>query len=560
MNAVLENLIDHFRAAWRFRWSGLYVAWAVCLLGWAFVIWMPSTYLASARVFVDTRTTLSQVTQGLAVESNLESQLQRVRQALLSAPLLERVARETGLDARAITPQQRRKVINLLRERVDLTVNTQEGASGTYVISYTDTVRERAQKVVESLLNAFVENTMGGKRQSSEQAQRFLVEQIGDYERRLRAAEERLANFKRQNVGMMPGAQGDYFARLQGEMDELDKAKVALAIDERRRNEIQRQLQGEQPLVPSSAQPSALAGMSVGASLEAASPSPVGAASVGAPARVVPTSVGQGSGIDNASRIRETQARLDELSLRFTDDHPDVIALRETLEQLQQRQRQEIEGARRGDLNAQAGLRLSANPVFQSMQLQLNQVEVEMAAVRAQIDDHQARVASLRRLVDTAPNVEAQFARLNRDYDVTRMSYQALLERLERTRLGEEAAATGVVRFEVVDPPSADFAPIAPRRSLLIVFVLLAGIGAGAGIAYLLHQLNPVFSTARQISTITGLPVLATISMTWLEKQRARARKGLIAFGGTAALLLLTAALVLVAQNRAVLLVHEWLA
>lgn len=538
MGELFVKLMQHVRGIWRFRWLAVCVAWAVCLLGWLFVFLMPNTYAASARVFVDTRTTLSQVTQGLAVESNLESQIQRVRQALLGGPRLDRVARESGLDAHATSPQQRQAILARLREHIDISVNAQSGASGTYVISYTDAVRERAQKVVERLLSAFVEDTLGGKRQSSQDALRFLTDQIADNEQRLAAAEERLAEFKRQNVGMMPGAQGDYFARRQNEMEDLGKAKAALVVAERRRQEIERQLRGEQPL---------------------ASPTSGAVTTVRGSAGAGASGVGADSG-DTPTRIRETRARLDDLLLRFTEKYPDVVALRETLAQLQERQRQEVEAARRGDLSAQAGLGLSANPVYQNIQLQLNQANVDIAAARADIADREARVANLRRLVDTAPEVEAKFARLNRDYDVTRTRYQALVERLEKAHLGEEAEATGVVRFEVVDPPSADFAPVAPNRTVLIPFVLALGLGAGGALAYLLHQLRPVFLAPRQIAAITGLPVLGTVSMTWLEKNRVLARRGTVAFFGTTAMLILTAAFVLAAQYRAVRLIHEWLA
>ena len=540
MNELFEQVLHTLRGLWRFRWVAIGVAWAVCLVGWVFVILIPNTYAASARVFVDTRTTLSQVTAGLTVDSNLESQLLRVRQALLSGPLLEKVAHETGLDARAKTPAQLQAVIGALRDRIELAANTSGGVSGTYVISYRDTVRERAQEVVERLLNIFVRDTMGGKKEGSEEAERFLTEQIADYEKRLAADEERLANFKRQNVGMMPGAQGDYFTRLQAEMDALDKAKTSLGVSERRREEIERQVRGEQPFIPT---PTPAGGASAASSSAAA-----GAGSAGA------------FGADTAARIRQTQARLDELSLRFTDKYPEVIALRQTLADLQQRQKQEVEEARRGDLNAQAGLGLSANPVFQNIQLQLNQTEVESAALRAEVADHEGRIASLRKLVDTAPEVEAQFARLNRDYDVTRTHYQALVERLEKARLGQEAEATGVVRFEVVDPPSADFAPIAPKRPMFIIAVLLAGLGAGGVLAYTLQQLRPVFTLPRQVAAITGLPVLGVINMTWVEKQRSLALRSRFAAGAAVGMLFVVAAVVLASQNQAVRLVHQWLA
>jgi polysaccharide chain length determinant protein (PEP-CTERM system associated) len=539
MNQLFEQVVDTLRGLWRFRWVAIGVAWTVCLAGWVFVILIPNTYSASARVFVDTRTTLSQVTQGLAVDSNLESQLQRVRQALLSSPLLEKVAHETGLDARSRNPAQRQLLIAALRDRIDLTANTSGGVSGTYVISYRDTNRERAQKVVEQLLNVFVQDTMGGKKEGSEAADRFLMDQIADFEKRLAADEERLAAFKRQNVGMMPGAQGDYFTRLQAEMDALGKAKTELSVSERRREEISRQVRGEQPFI------------------SGPTPAPAASAIPGLPA---PGAAPAGAlGADTASRIRETQARLDELLLRFTEKHPDVIALRQALADLQQRQKQDIEQARHGDLNAQAGLGLTANPVFQSIQLQLNQTDVEIAAGRAEVADHEARIVSLRKLVDTAPEVEAQFARLNRDYDVTRTHYQALVERLEKARLGEDAEATGVVRFEVVDPPSADFAPIAPKRPLLIVAVLLAGLGAGGMLAYALHQIRPVFTLPRQLAAITGLPVLGVINMTWREKHRSLARRGHFAAVAAVGMLFVVGAVVLIGQNQAVHLVRQWL-
>ena len=55
--------------------------------------------------------------------------------------------------------------------------------------------------MVETLLNTFVEQTLGGKREGSEHAQKFLETQIKDYEQRLSAAEDKLAAFKKKNVG-----------------------------------------------------------------------------------------------------------------------------------------------------------------------------------------------------------------------------------------------------------------------------------------------------------------------------------------------------------------------
>ena len=84
--------------------------------------------------------------------------------------------------------------------------------------------------MVQILLDSFVSSTLGGKKESSAEAQKFLEDQIRENEQRLRDAEERLANFKKNNVGTMPGAEGDYFTRLQSEMEANKKAQVALSV------------------------------------------------------------------------------------------------------------------------------------------------------------------------------------------------------------------------------------------------------------------------------------------------------------------------------------------
>lgn len=536
MKALVEQLLERIRGAWRFRWVGLLAAWGVCLVGWSIVLFLPDSYEASARVFVDTRTALSRVTEGIGVGSDVDSQIQRVREALLGGPQLEEVVRQEELQLAGATPREKQDLIAKLRKRIQITSRDQSPA-GLYVISYTDRTRERSLRVVDRLLNSFVENTLSGKREGSEQAQQFLREQIADYERRLGAAEERLAAFKKQHVGLMPGTQGDYFSRLQSEMQALAKAQAELGIAQRRREELQRQLRGEQPLTGG------------GVSSAAGSSRSTGNA----------TAVAGAADNDTASRIREAQARLDDLLLQYTDRHPDVIALRATLEELKARQQADIDAVRRGDPGAAARIGLSANPIFQSIQLQLNQAEVDIAALRGAIADHQTRVADLRRMVDTAPEVEAQFARLNRDYDVTRAQYQALVERLERARLSEQAEETGVVRFEIVDPPSAAFKPVAPNRPLLIVAILLAGLAAGGALAYLLHQLRPVFGSVRQLNEITGLPVLGVVSMTWLEKHKALQRHGALVYAAAAFLLLLFGGVVFVVHPGVTQLLMRWM-
>ena len=524
MHSLIERIMTELQGAWRFRRYALAVAWAVCLIGWLVVLVIPDTYESHARVNVDTRTALRPLLQGIAVDPDVESQLNLVRQTLLGRANLEKVARQVGLDVTAVTPAQKSALLTDLSSRIEIalepaTVRDPRIPNTLYRIAYRDSNRENALQVVDVLLNSFVEGTMGSEREGTASAQRFLREQLAQYETRLAEAENRLAEFKKKNVGLVPGEQGDYFSRLQTEMREINRIEAALGVATSRRAELQRQLSGEAPFVPPTE----------GAVAQAASP-------IGTPQ-------------DTASRIQEAQSRLDDMLLRFTEKHPDVIAMRQTLDELRKRQEEEIAALKRGDLGAAAIAGAASNPIYQTIQLQLNQTDVEIAALRGELAEHRRNEAALRALVDTVPEVEAEFARLTRDYDVTRTQYNALLERLERARLSGDAEQKGVVKFNIVDPPAASFLPIFPNRPLLIIAVFVFGAGAGCAVAWLMHMLKPVFSSSRSLAEVTGLPVLGSVTRTWIEKQQAELRRGLLRYSAASALLLVLLVVAIVVQQ-----------
>ena len=507
---IVQQALDELHGAWRFRWPAIIVAWVVAIVGWVVVLVMPNTYEATARVYVDATTGLKPLLQGIAVEQDVDAQLNMVRQAMLGRTALEKVARETDLHLKAQTPQQMDALLRDLAKKIEINnVIDADGRRGgrpssdsLYLIRYQSGSRETSLAVVRELLDTFVEDTLGGNRSGSETAQRFLREQVDDYARRLGEAERALAEYKKQNLGLVPGEGGDYFTRIQMQTEAAKQARAELSVAMNRRAELERQLRGERQ--------SAVPGSAVG---------PTG----------TPTT-------ETAMRLAEAHKRLDDLTLRYTDKHPDVVATRETIRQLEQRQQEEIDAMRRGDGPTSSSL--AASPVYQNLQMALNQTEVEITTLRSKIALAESNIADLSRVANTAPEVEAEYARLTRDYEVTRAQYNSLLERLERAKLSEQADQTGIVTFDVIDPPMAAFAPVAPNRPLLLAGVFLGALAAGGGLAYLLNMLKPVFSNTRSLAEVTGVPVLGAVTAAWLSDVRERRRRELLVFASSCAGLL----------------------
>lgn len=201
MNDIYQQVLYYTNALWQRRWYALPVTWLVCAIGWTIVVLLPNSYTSEARIYVDTANVLEPLLQGLAVENDVEAELTFMQQTLLSRPNLQNVARMTDLDIKATTPAALERLIEGLQK------NTSLSSDGTnlFKVTFSDSDPVQARDVVQALLTIFVESNLGQSRKDLDAARRFIDEQIREYEIELAAAEQRLARFKQENTGVLPG-------------------------------------------------------------------------------------------------------------------------------------------------------------------------------------------------------------------------------------------------------------------------------------------------------------------------------------------------------------------
>lgn len=511
MHELLMQLITYAQGMWRYRWYALLVAWIVATAGWVWVYSLPNEYRAYTRVYVDTQSILRPLLRGLAIESDVQARVGMMTQTLLSRPNLEKVARKTDLDLRAENPAAFASLVSRLRGTIQL--QTDRRRNDLYTISYTDTNPRTAQRVVQALLDTLIEQTLDSSRTDTVTAQRFLDEQIHDYEQQLTEAERRLADFKKKHIGTMPSQGQSYYARLQAASEEIEKIRAALSVAENRRDELRKQLHAEEGNL-----------------------APTG-----------PTEI--------ENKIKERQKELDALLLRYTDQHPDVLVLRETIAQLQARKKAEQTEAR---TDRDRGLEL--NPIYQAVKIELSKAQVELAALRTQLVDRERKVEKLRKMVDTSTEVEAELTRLDRDYSVIRSQYDSLVKRRESARLSQQAEQNSDdIKLRVVDPPVLPRKPAGPNRLMYLSTVLFGGMAVGIGLAFLLNEMRPVFLNSRALREATGLPVLGSVSMKLMPKQRRKLRFELASFVLMAALLVMAYGGAVILQDKGVIIAQALL-
>jgi polysaccharide chain length determinant protein (PEP-CTERM system associated) len=497
MAEITAVLLNFLKAIGKYRWHAVVITWVVALIGWVVVLRLPNQYEASARVYVDTQSILKPLLSSMTTVPNLEQQVTFMRRTLISRPNVERLMRDVDLDVKAKDPKQHDKMVDELMSQIKVTGTERDDI---YTLTYVSDNPKLGKNVVSALLTIFVEGSFSGKKQDSEKAVQFIDDQIKTYEEKLAAAENSLKEFKLKNLGMLPGGgsgTGDFGGQLQAANDQLSQAKLELAEAEQARNAIRRQIDGE--------------------------PAKPGTVTVD-PALVDP---------ELEARIALAQKNLDNLRLQYTEQHPDVIANRRLLDQLLA-QKADLAKNKKRSLDPGA----SYSPMLQQLNVSLSQAEARVASMRARVAEYENRVARLRNQSTTAPEIEAQFSQLNRDYTVNRENYQKLVERRESARLsGDLSSATDMLQFRVIDPPTVPNHPSGPNRLRLFSIVFVGALVAGLAVAFLMSQLRPTFLSQSTLRDVTGLPVLGSIGMNWTPEQTVKRKRRLFALASSVLLL-----------------------
>jgi polysaccharide chain length determinant protein (PEP-CTERM system associated) len=360
-----------------------------------------------------------------------------------------------------------------------------------YTITYNNPNPKLGKDVVSSLMTIFVEGSFGGKKQDSEKAVQFIDDQIKSYEDKLAAAESRLKEFKLKHLGMLSN-QGDSTGKLADMNETLTQARMELAEAEQARNAIKLQIAGDAP--------------------------PLITADVTDSSDANPELDG---------RIAAINKNLDQLRLQYTEAHPDIVAAKRLLADLEKQKKEE---AKKHKKSADPGANYS--PMLQQLNVQLSVAEARVASLTARVNMLASRVDATRTQLTSAPEVEAELAQLNRDYQINHENYQKLVERRESAKLsGDLSSASDMLSFRVIDPPSVPLTPSGPNRIRLFTIVFGAALAAGLATALLLSQVRPTFLSQAALRDVTGMPILGTVSMTWTDAQKIKRKRRLWALG-----------------------------
>ena len=487
----MDGLYEQFRIAlhqvWRRRWLAMAVAWGVAVLGWLVIALIPSSYEAKARLFVQMQSILP--TQIGITPDERANQLMRLKQTLTSNENLVRVVRRTDLNSLVASERDMGGVVTGLRERILITAQPDgmiEIKATSNISGFSNGQNARtAAGTVQGLIDLFIERNLSGDRRETGQSLQFLDEELRRREVQLQEAEQRRMEFEQRFMGLLPG-EGSIGQRMSAARLELSNIEQQIAAGQGALNGLRAQL---------NATPQTLPGISDG------------------------TSTASG-------RLAALEGQLNQnLARGWRDSHPDIIALRQQIERI----RPAAAAERR------EGTTGMPNPGYVSLRAMLAEKEAQLAASAARRNQLQADLAQLGSRQSSEPGLAAEQSRLNRDYDVLKQQYDQLLGNREQVRLrGDMQTRTNPLNIQVVEPPSIPTVPVAPNRPIFLTLILFVALGAGIAVAFVAGQLQTTFPTQSRLASVTGLPVLGTVTEVITAPERVRRRQRLVWLGGAA--------------------------
>lgn len=496
MEELISQLQSSLKGIWKHRWVAVIVMWLVAVIGWLKVTTLPDDYQTTARVFVDTQSILKPLLAGMTSVPNVEQQVAIMSRTLLSRPNIDRVMRMVDLDVKATTPREHEMQVDELMSKLKI---SSTGSYDIYTISYNHRNPRLVRDVVQALLTIFVEGSFKGKKGESQKAVQFIDEQIKTYEEKLIAAENRVKEFKLKNNGLLPRQGVDYNSQLLTSADALNSARLELLEAEQARDAIKAQINGDEPILTAELSPAL---------------------------------------IDNPeldARISALNKDLDKLRMQYTELHPDIVAAKRLVAQLEARK---VEESKLRAASADPGKNYS--PMLQQLKVALTEADARVASIKARVAEFSARHERLVAQSNAVPEVESELAQLNRDYQINKDNYEKLIGRREAAKLsGDLSSTTDMMSFKIIDPPTIPVTPVGPNRPLLYSLVLLGAVLTGAAAALLFSQIRPTFLSPADLREATRLPLLGTVSMSWTEPERHKRRREQVLLGTALSTLLL---------------------
>jgi polysaccharide chain length determinant protein (PEP-CTERM system associated) len=519
--AVPRSWEDYVAIVARRRWWIVLPLFLTWLTVWGVSWLLPTTYTSDALISAE-QEKVSDIYVMENVNVNLQNRLQSTTQKVLSYASLERIIDRFKL---YVTPPRlsgffkSKDPVDQMRGDIKIELVGAPGYRGeffTFKIHYSADTPELAQQVNSELTSLFINENVRAQRQLSENTTAFLDSELADARIKMEQQEAEVSAFKAKHAGNLPGQLQSNVQILAGLQAQLASTQHALDTSKQQKIYLESLLQQYQ-----SAQ-----------------------ASLGGDSSVI-----SAQALDKV--LQDLRLQIQNLRTRYTDDHPDIVALKDKIaktETLRKQNEAEIASHQQSgksttaiDFSVADGVQRGSPTTVMQLQSQLKANQLEIQNEQQNAKELELQTAAYQARLNLTPETEQELSVVSRGYEEAKFNYNSLLQKQTQsqlaTSLGQQQQGQ---QFHIIDPPKLPDKPSAPNRFLISLVGLGLGTALGLGLATFLELTDVRFRQEKDLEGIlparmlVGIPRLSTP-----QEDRSRVIARYFEFGAVTAVALL---------------------
>lgn len=466
---------EDYGAILKRRWWVIAIPVAILpVIAFAITYLIPPQYISQTLVLVEQQKVPESYVKPVVTE-DLDARLATMKEQILSrsrlAPIIERFNlypdKSLSMDDKI---DLARKAIGIKPIQSDLT----RGLPGFY-ISFTSGDPRTAQLVCGEITSLFISENQHVRETSAEGTTDFLKAQLDDAKNKLDEQAAKLAKFQQTYAGRLPGEEATNLNMMTTLNSQLDADTQALTRSEQDKSYAEAILAQQ------------IAQQSASSSGQKAAPQ------------------------TQQAQLERLEDEEDQLSARYTDDYPDVVAVKRKIKDLQdQMAKAPAPAPAKGPISTAPSR--NDSPAIQQLRAQIHAMDIGIQQKKSEQGRIQSQLRTYQDRISSSPAVQEEFKNITRDTQTAQQFYDDLLNKTNQAKMGIdlERRQQGE-QFTLMDEPNLPESPTFPKRGVFVAGGVAGGFALGLLITGLLEYRDTAMRSERDIWAFTKLPTLAVI-------------------------------------------------